>query len=95
MTMRTDFHGMTVRQHDMFDAPGDTSDIMTDDDIRRELGETLDAVRAADEMPWPVRRMQGICTMFPELAARLPREEGVGLVAAFNVEMRRLRREAA
>ena len=94
--MRTDIFGLTPRQHDMFGAPQGTFDTpMTLDDIRRELGETLDTLRAAEDFPWPTRQMLTISTMFPDIAGKLPRDEAQALVAAFNTEMRRLRREAA
>lgn len=95
MTTRTDIFGLTPRQHDMFGAPQGAFDTpMTTDDIRAELDRTLAELRAAAEMPWPVRRMQAIEIMFPDHAARLPDGEGAALVEAFEAEMRRLGRRA-
>lgn len=92
--MRTDIFGLAPRQQDMFGAPQEAFDtMMTDDEIRTELGEVLDLLRTSDAMPWGTRLMLQINTMFPEIAARLP--EGESLIAAFNTEMRRLRKEAA
>lgn len=94
--MRTDIFGLTPRQHDMFGDPQGTFDTpMTVDDIRDELERTVAELRAASAMPWPVRRMQAIETMFPDHAARLPNGEGAALVEAFEAEMRRLGRRAA
>jgi len=94
--MRTDIFGLTPRQTDMFGAPQGSFDTpMSVDDLRRELELTIAELRAASAMPWPVRRMQAIEIMFPDHAARLPRDEGEALVEAFESEMRRLGRRAA
>ena len=92
--MRTDIFGLAPRQHDMFGAPQEAFDtVMTEDEIRTELREVLDLLHASDTMPWEARQMIQVNTMFPEIAARLP--EGDQFIADFNVEMRRLRKEAA
>ena len=94
--MRTDIFGLTPRQHDMFGAPQGTFDTpMTLDEIRRELGETLETLRAAETFPWPTRQMLTISTMFPDIAGKLPCDEAQVLIQEFNAEMRRLRREPA
>lgn len=94
--MRTDIFGLTPRQHDMFGAPEPVLDApMSVDDIRAELNRTIAELRAADAIPWSIRRMQMVETMFPDHAARLPAGEGDSLVAAFHDEMRRLGRRAA
>lgn len=91
--MRTDVHGLTPRQHDLFGASEPVLDApMTAAEIRAELERVLAELRAAEAMPWPVKRMLETETMFPDHAARLPGEEGAALVAAFEIEMRRLGR---
>lgn len=91
--MRTDVFGITPRQHELFGVAEPVLDHpMTADDIRAELDRTLAELRAADAIPWPVRRMLETETMFPDHAARLPNGEGDALVAAFEAELRRLGR---
>lgn len=94
--MRTDIFGLTPRQRDMFGGEEQTLDTpMTAEEIRAELTRTLDLLRASEMMPWPVRQELQIRTMFPDIASKLPRDEAEALTAAFDEEMRRLRREAA
>ena len=91
--MRTDIFGLAPRQHDLFGAPQPAFDTIMDvDDIRAELTEALELLRAAETLPWTGKREMEVRTMFPEMAARLPDGEGEALVAAFNTEMRRLGR---
>ena len=94
--MRTDIFGLTPRQHDMFGRPEPVIDVpMSVDDIRAELERTLAELRAADTLPWGVKRMLAVETMFPDHAGRLPAGEGEALVETFRAEMRRLGRRAA
>lgn len=94
--MRTDIFGLAPRQQDMFGAPqGSLDTMMTDDEIRAELQDVIDLLRASDAMPWETRQMIQISNMFPEIAARLPEGEAASFVEAFNSEMQRLRRAAA
>ena len=94
--MRTDIFGLAPRQHDMFGVPQETFDLpMTEAEIRRELVETIDLLRSAKVLPWSVPLMLRIDTMFPEIAGKLPPEEASGLVAAYRLEMHRLRDRAA
>ena len=90
MPMRTDFYGMTIRQHDMFAGPADTSDTMTVDDIRRELRDAVAELHTANALPWTIRQLQEARTMFPEFAAHLPDAEARPLLAAFAAELARL-----
>lgn len=94
--MRTDIFGLAPRQQDMFGVEQETFDEpMTEAEIRRELTETVAMLRNAKVLPWSVPLMLRVDTMFPEIAEKLPREEAVGLIAAFRLEMHRLRDKAA
>ena len=94
--MRTDVFGLAPRQHDMFGVAQETFDEpMTVEEIRAELLATLDLLRTSEAMPWPVRTMLRIETMFPDIAARLPPGEAETLVERFLSEMSRLRTKAA
>lgn len=91
--MRTDIFGLAPRQHDLFGTPQPAFDTIMDvEDIRAELAEALDLLRGSDTLPWTGKREIEVRTMFPEMAARLPGDEGEALVAAFHTEMRRLGR---
>lgn len=94
--MRTDIFGLAPRQHDMFGAPQESFDEpMSVEEIRAELSEAVELLRRSDEMPWSTAMTLRIITMFPDIASKLPEPEATELVAAFNTEMKRLRREAA
>ena len=94
--MRTDIFGLAPRQHDMFGVPQETFDVpMTEAEIRRELTGTIDLLRRAEVLPWAVPLMLRIDTMFPEIAGKLPVDEASELIAAFKLEMHRLRDKAA
>ena len=64
--------------------------MMTIDDIRVELRDTIAELRTAATMPWQVRQVQSARVMFPELAARLLADEAAPLLAAFAAELDRL-----
>lgn len=94
--MRTDIFGLSPRQHDMFGEPQSSFDtMMTNDEIRAELHEVIELLRASNVMPWETRQMLQINNMFPEIAAKLPPVETAGFVGDFNIEMNRLRKAAA
>ena len=94
--MRTDIFGLAPRQHDMFGAPQETFDTpMTVEEIRVELREALDLLQSSDAMPWPVKLELQVRNMFPEIASKLPSAEAADLVRAFDLEIVRLRPEAA
>lgn len=94
--MRTDIFGLSPRQHDMFGEPQSSFDtMMSDDEIRAELREVIELLRASNVIPWETRQMLQINNMFPEIAAKLPPVEKVRLVDDFNFEMNRLRKAAA
>jgi len=92
--MRTDVYGTGFTQHDMFGQPQGSLEMpMTAAEITAELTRKLDELRGAAAMPWDQREVLRNTVMFPELAARLPDDEGSAIVAAFDAEMRRLRPE--
>jgi hypothetical protein len=94
--MRTDIFGLAPRQQDMFGEPQESFDtMMTGEEIRTELQDVIDLLRASTVTPWETRQMIQISNMFPEIAARLPEGEAAKFVDAFNAEMQRLRRVAA
>ncbi len=94
--MRTDIFGLAPRQQDMFGEPqGSLDTMMTDDEIRTELQEVIDLLRASNVMPWETRQMLQISNMFPEIATRLSDIEAAKFVETFNIEMHRLRKAAA
>ena len=94
--MRTDIFGLAPRQHDMFGVPQETFDKpMTIEEIRVELRQAVALLCAAEDLPWSTALTLRIVTMFPDIASKLPREEAVELNAAFNAEIKRLRRDAA
>lgn len=94
--MRTDVYGSGFKQHDMFGAPQGSLEMpMTQDDIVAELTRKLNELRAADTMPWEAKEVLRNTVMFPDIAGRLPPEQGAELSAAFDAEIARLRRHAA
>jgi hypothetical protein len=94
--MRTDIFGLAPRQQDMFGEPQSSFDtMMSDEEIRTELQEVIDLLKASAGIPWETRQMLQISNMFPEIAAKLPSVEAAKFVSNFNAEMRRLRKEAA
>ena len=94
--MRTDIFGIAPRQQDMFGEPQSSFDtMMSEDEIRAELQDVIDLLRASNVVPWETRQMLQISNMFPEIAAKLPPVETAGFVGDFNVEMSRLRQAAA
>ncbi|MBL0924258.1 MAG: hypothetical protein IBJ12_07305 [Sphingomonadaceae bacterium] len=94
--MRTDIFGLAPRQQDMFgESQGSLDTMMTEDEIRAELQEVIDLLRASDSMPWETRQMLRICNMFPDIASKLPDDESAKLLGLFENEMQRLRRAAA
>jgi hypothetical protein len=96
MMMQTDIFGIAPRQQDMFGEPQASLDtMMTDDEIRAELREVIELLRASDVMPWETRQMLEISNMFPEISAKLLPAESVAFIGEFNMEMNRLRKVAA
>jgi hypothetical protein len=94
--MRTDIFGIAPRQKDMFgETQGVLDTMMTQDEIRTELQEVIDLLRTSEAIPWETRLMLQISNMFPNIAAKLPGTEPEDFVLKFNIEMRRLRKEAA
>jgi hypothetical protein len=90
--MRTDVHGLAVRQHDMFGQPQDSFELpMTQAEIHAELTRIVDELRAAQSMPWDIKEMQRNSVMFPDMASRLSSADAATLITAFETEMRRLR----
>lgn len=90
--MRTDIFGLTPRQQDMFGATQASFDTaMTLDEIRAELQNTLEDLRAANVIPWSHRQEKTIRIMFPEIAGRLPEDEARALIDRFEAEIHRLR----
>jgi hypothetical protein len=90
--MRTDVHGLAVRQHDMFGQPQDSFELpMTQAEIHAELTRIVDELRAAQSMPWDIKEMQRNSIMFPDMASRLSPADAATLITAFETEMRRLR----
>lgn len=90
--MRTDVHGLAIRQHDMFGAPQGSFELpMTQAEIHVELTRVLDELRASETMPWETKEMQRNSIMFPDMAARLDPDEALPLITAFETELRRLR----
>ena len=94
--MRTDVHGLAIRQHDMFGQPQGTFELpMNAPEIHAELTRIVEELRAAQTMPWDIKEMQRNSIMFPDMASRLPAEDAAALVDTFEGEMRRLRGNAA
>jgi hypothetical protein len=94
--MRTDIFGLAPRQQDMFGEPqGALDTMMTEEEIRAELQEVIDLLRASAVIPWETRQMLRISNMFPEIAAKLPADESAQFIGAFDLEMNRLRKAAA
>ncbi len=94
--MRTDIFGLAPRQQDMFGEPqGSLDTMMTAAEIRAELQEVVELLRASTVMPWEARQMLQISNMFPEIASHLPEPEAEDFVTEFHREMGRLRKEAA
>jgi hypothetical protein len=94
--MRTDIFGLAPRQHDMFGEPqGSFDTMMSADEIRSELQDVIDLLRASPSIPWETRQMLQISNMFPEIAAKLPPVEAANFIRDFNSEMNLLRKAAA
>ncbi len=64
------------------------------DEVRAELHRILAEARAASTMPWDERRVSLYRTIFPQMTAALPEEEGAQLRFAFMTEMERLDKAA-
>jgi hypothetical protein len=60
------------------------------DTVRQELYKILAEARAAQAMPWDVRRVLLYRTIFPQMTNWLPEEEGTQLRFDFETELARL-----
>jgi hypothetical protein len=59
--------------------------------VRKSLGRLLRVAREAQIMPWSESEAESWEKLFPELAGSLPADEAAELVAAFKIELERLR----
>jgi hypothetical protein len=64
------------------------------DEIRAELHKILAEMRAAESMPWDEKRTSLYRTIFPQMTAALPEEEGAQLRFEFDTEIERLEKAA-
>ena len=60
------------------------------DKVREELRKILAEARAAKAMPWDARRAALYRTIFPQMTACLPEDEGAQLRFDFETELARL-----
>jgi hypothetical protein len=61
------------------------------DKVREELRRILAEARAARSLPWDAQRTALYRTIFPQMTACLPEEEGAQLRFDFEVELKRLK----
>lgn len=60
------------------------------DRVRAKLQAILAEARAARALPWDDNDVRYYCTVFPQMAKWLPKEEGEQLCFAFEAELERL-----
>jgi len=60
------------------------------DKVREELHKILGEARAAQSMPWDPKRAALYRTIFPQMTACLPEDEGAQLRFDFMTELKRL-----
>jgi hypothetical protein len=80
-------HGDPDTSPDDFDTPVYRAD---PDKVRAELHKILAEARAAQSMPWDARRTALYLTIFPQMTACLPEDEGAQLRFDFMTELKRL-----
>ncbi|MFN2474338.1 MAG: hypothetical protein ABR588_10545 [Sphingomicrobium sp.] len=105
-----DMFGHPAPQGEMFDAPPAIGQPIysekygwieppppgghTRDTIRARMHRLIAEARAAETVPWPVRRVRSNMVMFPYMAEWLPKDEGEQLLMEFRAEMKRLGHDA-
>jgi hypothetical protein len=78
-------------QADLFGDDPPTPEYRADPDtVRQELYTILAEARAAQTMPWNVKRAILYRTIFPQMTNWLPEEEGAQLRFEFETELARL-----
>lgn len=83
-------------QLDMFGAlPRSAPKLPTAEDVRPELTEVLDRLRASEAMPLSPKDLHFWRTVFPQMSRWLPDKEQIEMCAAFAAELARLEKRTA
>jgi hypothetical protein len=76
---------------DLFSEDTPTPEYRPDpDEVRNELNKILAEARAAQKIPWDLKRASLYRTIFPQMTNWLPEEEGAQLRFEFEEEIARL-----
>ncbi len=89
-------HLKDMSQLDMFGSaakPGPKTP--TPEDVRPELSEVLDRLRASDTMPLSPKDLRFWRTVFPQMSVWLPEDERRAMCTSFAIELARLEKSAA